>query len=323
MMRCSPTMTEDVSKSGYPHVPVMRDDVVRALDFQRPAVVVDGTLGMGGHTEALLATYPEMRVLGLEWDASALEMATGRLAPFGARFSAHLRSYAELPSILKQEGLSTVDGVLLDLGLSSKQLEDTDRGFSFLRPGRFDMRMSGAGERTAWDLLVGLSEEELAVLLRTYGEEPHARRVAQLLKTRVRSGELKNDAWDIAQAIRQAVPRGAGRTDPATRCFQALRIAVNHELENLDLFLTFLPELLSRGGRATIIAFHSLEDRRVKNAFQLAAKGCICPPQIPQCICGLKPWGKLISRKALQASDEEIQINPRARSARLRILEKL
>jgi len=228
-----------------------------------------------------------------------------------------------LASILAERGLPGVDGWLLDLGLSSGQLADAERGFSFLRAGPLDMRMSRALPKTAWDLITHSDEDELARIFRAYGEEPRARSIAHALKRWLASHQLVNDAWQIAERIRQMTPRFQGRLDPATRCFQALRIAVNDELGNIDRALETMEKVLNPGGRAAFISFHSLEDRRVKTAFRAAAKGCVCPPQSPQCVCGRKPWAKLVSRKAIQPSEEEVRENPRARSARLRVLEKL
>jgi 16S rRNA (cytosine1402-N4)-methyltransferase len=305
------------------HVPVLAAEVVTAFDFGREALVVDGTLGLGGHSEKLLAAYPSMRILGLDWDRRALEIARARLAVFGDRFEGVENSYAELPSVLSHRGLGMVDGILLDLGLSSLQLQDTDRGFSFLKPGPLDMRMSAALTLTAWEVLSRSSEGELSELFRSYGEEPQARRIARALKEKLQRKELPNDAWKVAEAIRRASGMRFARLDPATRCFQALRIAVNGELTNLDTILSELKAVVKPGGRVAIISFHSLEDRRVKRTFQQAAKGCRCPAGVPQCVCGQAPWGRLMYRKALVASEEERQRNPRSRSAKLRILEML
>jgi len=307
----------------YDHLPVLGDEVVQAFDFGRDAFVVDGTLGLGGHSEKLLRRYPRIRILGLDWDVDALEAARQRLDAYGDRFEAVEASYTEIPTILSQRGRGTVDGLLLDLGLSSRQLLDSDRGFSFLRPGPLDMRMSRALSTTAWDVLCRSSEGELAEVFRAYGEEPQARRIAHMLKERLKKNSLPNDAWQVAEIIRRTAAYSPKRADPATRCFQALRIVVNQELSNLDNILTEIKGLLSPGGRAAIISFHSLEDRRVKQAFQQAAKGCLCPPRIPQCVCGLAPWARLVNRKAIMASEKERQENPRARSARLRVLEHL
>ncbi len=307
----------------YEHIPVLVHDVIEAFHLQRPALVVDGTLGLGGHTQALLQTYPDMRVLAVEWDREALAVAQERLKPFGSRFEAVAGSYADLPYLLTQREIKRVDGLLLDFGLSSFQLADALRGFSFLRPGPLDMRMSREIPKTAWDLLRDETEWTLMRLFQTLGEEPCARRVAAELKRRLTLGTLTNDALEIAQVIRHAIPNRRPGIDPATRCFQALRIAVNHELENVDRILEALPNLLAPRGRAALISFHSLEDRRVKQSFAQAVKGCICPPRVPVCVCGKKPWGKLLQRKAFKASEEEIQENPRSRSARLRVIEAL
>jgi 16S rRNA (cytosine1402-N4)-methyltransferase len=305
------------------HLPVLADEVVGAFPFGRDAYVVDATLGLGGHSEKLLHAYPGMRILGLEWDQLALETARARLGPFGDRFEGVEASYTHLPSILSQRGRGTVDGVLFDLGLSSAQLQDSDRGFSFLRPGPLDMRMSRSLTHTAWLVLNQSSESELAQIFRTYGEEPQARKIAHALKEAVKKHNLPNDAWQVAEVIRKAAASPQHRIDPATRCFQALRIVVNGELSNIDTALAYLKEVLAPGGRAVFIAFHSLEDRRIKLSFQKAAKGCVCPPRIPQCICGQKPWGTLVNRKVIVATDSERERNPRSRSAKMRILERL
>jgi 16S rRNA (cytosine1402-N4)-methyltransferase len=302
---------------------VLGNEVVAAFNFNRDSVIVDGTLGLGGHTEKLLQSYPSMRILGLDWDAAALTMARDRLEKFGDRFEGVEASYTEIPSIMSQRGRGTVDGILLDLGLSSKQLLDTDRGFSFLRPGPLDMRMSRALTTTAWQILNHSVEHELADIFWKYGEEQQSRRIAKAIKEALRQKTLPNDAWQVAETIRRAASSGTKRIDPATRCFQALRIVVNHELENLDKILTDLKDLLNPGGRAAIISFHSLEDRRVKTTFQQAAKGCICPPRIPQCVCGQSPWARMVNRKVIVATEDEMRDNPRARSAKLRILERL
>lgn len=316
-------MSDPVPSQTFDHIPVMCEEVVSALSFSGPALVVDGTLGLGGHSEALLKHYPQMTVVGVEWDARALAVARERLASWGPRFRGIEGSYAKLPSLLSELGSLSVNGILLDLGLSSRQLNDPLRGFSFLRHGSLDMRMSDTVRRTAWDILQSTSDEELADIFRTYGEERHAYRIAQALKKALILGQLSNDAWIVADCIRRAAGYIPGRLDPATRCFQALRIAVNGELDNVDHFLKSLPTLLASGGRAVILSYHSLEDRRVKTAFHKAAKGCECPPQSPQCVCGKKPWARLPHRGALQPSESEVAANSRSRSAKFRVLEKL
>ncbi len=309
--------------ASYEHIPVLVKEVVAAFRFERPAFVVDGTLGLGGHTEALLDTYPDMTILGLEWDRQALTIAQNRLKRFGDRFTGIEASYTDLPSVLSQRGRETTDGLLLDLGLSSLQLQDSDRGFSFLRPGPFDMRMSQSLTQSAWQVLNHSTAEELARMFRKYGEEPQSRKIAEALTDALRKKTVPNDAWQIAELIRRTVASPQHRIDPATRCFQALRIVVNDELGNVERALSVLPGSLSRGGRAAIISFHSLEDRRVKNAFALAVRPCTCPPRLPQCVCGKTPWGKLFQRKPIIATEEETASNPRSRSAKLRVLEHL
>src|SRR5258708_7266423 len=303
---------EPSKKTEFAHLPVLCRDVVAQFDFpgdlpagRQEPLVVDATLGLGGHTQALLERYPHLSVLGVEWDAEALEVAEKRLAKYGGRFRTILGSYADLPTILQDEGIQGVSGILVDLGVSSLQLDNAARGFSFSKRGPFDMRMSKALPTTAWDLLSRMDVEELASLFKNYGEEPHAMRVAETLKEALERKELSNDSWAVAQCIRAALPAGRGRIDPATRCFQAFRMAVNHELENVKTFLEALPTLLKTGGRAVVLSFHSLEDRMVKQAFKQA------------------DWARLITKKAIQASWAEKSVNPRARSVRMRALEKI
>ena len=307
----------------FSHAPVLFQEVIAQFNFPGQACVVDGTLGYGGHAQGLLERYPRLSPIGGEWDREALEAARHRLQPFGPRFRAVEGNYADLPQILQREGIPNASGIFLDLGVSSPQLDDPARGFSFMRRGPLDMRMSQSQSETAWDVLHRSDETELARLFKTYGEEPCAFAVAKTLKTAIERGRLPNDTLVVAQCIRAALPAGRGRIDPATRCFQALRMAVNHELDNLKSFLDAMPSVLAPGGRVVILAFHSLEDRMVKRAFTQAVKGCVCPPQAPQCVCGKKPWARLPSRKAVQASEAERLANPRARSVRMRVLEKI
>ncbi len=309
---------------GYAHVSVLVSEILRVFEELPFELMVDGTLGLGGHTEALLRQNPVRRIIGLEWDPEALETARVRLAPFGKRFTGILGSYTDMNRHLEEAGIGPVDGVVLDLGLSSKQLADTAKGFSFHASGPLDMRMSPALRETAWDLLQTLDIEELAAIFYRWGEERYSRRIAAALRKAIDVDRLPNDASQVANVIRGAMPKGKPTgIDPATRCFQALRIAVNHELDNVDQFLRMIPDVVAPGGRAAIISFHSLEDRAVKHAFQKAVNPCVCPPRAPQCVCGKTPWGKIMTRKPVMASDEEIRENPRARSAKLRVLERI
>lgn len=308
--------------TGYAHQPVLVEEVVSAFQPAANGWIVDGTLGLGGHSEALLSRYPSIRVLGIEWDDAARAQAERRLATFGSRFRAVQGSYADARRHIAEQGVSPVSGVLLDLGLSSLQMDDPSRGFSFNAEGALDMRMSPATRWTAWDWLVQNDAETLARIFREYGEEKFARRAAVAVKDAIRLGTVRNQAKQVADVFRAAIPHHGGMIDAATRCFQALRIAVNGELDNVKKILADLPDVIVSGGRAVTIAFHSLEDRLIKRAFQQAARGCVCPPQAPQCTCGQAPWGALITKKPIRPTDDEVRRNPRSRSAVLRILER-
>lgn len=280
-------------------------------------MIVDGTLGTGGHSEALLAAGAT--VIGVDRDPRAVAQALERLKPFASRFAAVEGNYADLPEILEQRGVPQVDGVLVDLGLSSVQLDDASRGFSFQAEGPLDMRMESRG-RTAADLIATEAETSLTHLLKTFGEEPFARPIARELKR-----ALPRSTTAAVEAIKKAVPRKAWpkRIHVATRTFQALRIAVNGELAALERWIASLPRILRKNGVAAAIAFHSLEDRIVKQGFRQLEGRCRCPPDLPVCGCGASgDFGPLTS-KAIQASEAEIDRNPRARSARLRAIERL
>ncbi|BDG02680.1 ribosomal RNA small subunit methyltransferase H [Anaeromyxobacter oryzae] len=282
---------------------------------------LDGTLGGGGHSGLLLEAGA--RVIALDKDPRALAAATARLARFGEAFRAVRSDFRDAKNVLAALGLSGVDGALVDLGVSSPQLDEADRGFSFSRPGPLDMRMGEEGE-TLEDLLRRIDERELARILSEYGEEPFARPVARAIKAAV-AQEEKLDTARLAEVVANAIPRKAWprRIHPATRTFQALRIAVNDELGALAAWLDGLPSLLNPGGRAAAISFHSLEDRMVKERFRALTQACTCPPDLPVCACGAKAAFTAVTRKAIKASDEETARNPRARSARLRAVEKL
>jgi len=278
--------------------------------------LVDATLGGGGHAEALLEAGAE--VIGVDRDPSAVTAARTRLAG-SDRFHALEGRAGELESLLGPMGLLPVDGLLLDLGVSSPQLDTPERGFSFQTEGPLDMRMGRTGE-TAAELIARLSEHELSALLRELGEEPFARPIARALKR-----DLPTTTFAAVESIKGAVPRKAwpSKIHVATRTFQALRIAVNDELGELDRVLTALPRLLRIGGRAAVIAFHSLEDRAVKQAFRTLEGRCTCPPGLPVCACGAQGTFRVLTRRAVQASDSEVERNPRARSARLRAVERV
>ncbi|MBX5483618.1 MAG: 16S rRNA (cytosine(1402)-N(4))-methyltransferase RsmH [Myxococcaceae bacterium] len=278
-------------------------------------MIVDGTLGGGGHAEALLRRGAT--VIGIDRDPRALEAARARLgASWGDRFQPVEGNFGDLEALL---GGEAVDGVLLDLGVSSPQLDEASRGFSFMKDGPLDMRM-GPGGPTAAELIAQTDERELARLLREFGEEPFANSIARELKK-----TLPRTTLEAVEAVKRAVPRKAwpSKIHVATRTFQALRMAVNREMEALDAALTAIPRVLKPGGVAAVITFHSLEDRKVKQAFRDLSGRCRCPPGLPVCACGAQGSFRSLTKKAIAASDEEISQNPRARSAHLRAVEKV
>jgi 16S rRNA (cytosine1402-N4)-methyltransferase len=303
------------------HEPVLAREVVEVLRPQPGELFLDGTLGGGGHSGLLLEGGA--RVIALDKDPRALASATARLARFGEAFRAVRADFRDAGAVLSALGIGAVDGALVDLGVSSPQLDEAERGFSFSKPGPLDMRMGDEGETLA-DLLRRIDVRELARILREYGEEPFAGPVARAIKAAVEADEPLDTAR-LAEVVAGAIPRKAWpkRIHPATRTFQALRIAVNDELGALAAWLDALPSLLGAGGRAAVIAFHSLEDRMVKERFRALTQACTCPPDLPVCACGAKAGFTPVTRKAVKASEEELARNPRARSARLRAVEKL
>jgi len=307
--------------ADFRHEPVLAQEVVALLLPAPGRGVLDGTLGGGGHAGLLLAAGA--RVIGLDRDPRALAAASARLARYGEAFSAVRADFRDARNVLSALGLAGVDGALVDLGVSSPQLDDPARGFSFREGGPLDMRMGDQGETLA-ELLGRVDERELARILEQYGEEPFARPVARALKAAAASGEPLDTAR-LAELVAKAIPRRAWprRIHPATRTFQALRIAVNDELGALAAWLEALPAVLNPGGRAAAISFHSLEDRMVKERFRDLTHACTCPPDLPVCACGAKAGFAQVTRRAVKASEAEVASNPRARSARLRAVERL
>ncbi|HYQ82091.1 MAG TPA: 16S rRNA (cytosine(1402)-N(4))-methyltransferase RsmH [Anaeromyxobacteraceae bacterium] len=309
--------------NGFEHEPVLAEEVASLLRPGPGRLLLDGTLGGGGHAERLLRAGAS--VIGLDRDPRAVAAASARLARFGEAFRALRADFREARAVLGSLGLAGVDGALVDLGVSSPQLDDPERGFSFQRAGPLDMRMSGEGETLA-ELLERVDERELSRILREYGEEPFARPVARAVKRAVeREGAQSLDTRRLAEIVAGAIPRRAWprRIHPATRTFQALRIAVNDELGALAAWLESLPAILNPGGRAAAISFHSLEDRLVKQAFQRLTRACTCPPDLPACACGARATFSAVTRKAVMPSEDQAAANPRARSARLRAVEKV
>jgi 16S rRNA (cytosine1402-N4)-methyltransferase len=311
-----------------PHRPVLLAESVNYLAPERGGLFVDATLGLGGHSEALLEASPLVRVLGIDRDREALGLATARLAKFNERFRAVHANFNEIARVLAEEDGAEPDGVsgvLADLGVSSLQFDAGERGFSFRHDAPLDMRMNaGSEEETAAELLARLPEEEIARIIFEYGEERKSRRIARWIVERREEGRPVETTLDLAALIARAV--GYKRTDrihPATRTFQALRIAVNHELEGLEAFLEAAIDLLQPSGRLVVISFHSLEDRIVKRALRRLAGQCECDPRLPACACGARRAIEILTRRPITPTETELDENPRARSAKLRACQKL
>ena len=309
------------------HVPVLVEEVVTMLAPAPGSLQIDATVGGGGHTERILeATDPDGRLLGLDADGAAIARVRDRLAPrFGDRLRLRQANFRQLADIAPTEGFGAVDGCFFDLGLSSFQLADADRGFGFRTGGPLDMRFDTTRGIPAAGLLATLDAEELTALFRRYGEEPFAGRIARAIVEARRTAPVET-AEELAALVERVTPSrapGRRRIHPATRIFQAFRIAVNEELEALQEGLAAALDLLRPGGRLVVLSYHSLEDRIVKRFFQAERRGCVCPPESPVCICGRAPRVRLVTPKGLVPRDEEVAANPRARSARLRAAERL
>jgi len=312
--------------AGSPfHKPVMVWEILEALRCKSGGIYVDGTVGGGGHALAILrASSPDGVLVGIDQDDDALSESEKILQAFGERKILAKGNFADLDQILARLRIGEVDGLLLDLGVSSHQLDTVERGFSFSSDAPLDMRMDQSRKGRASDLVNGLAEKELARIIREYGEEMKAAKVARAIAERRKLAPLKTTS-ELASLVAQAVG-GAGRRTrihPATRTFQALRIAVNEELTNLHGAIFKSVPCLKKGGRFSIISFHSLEDRIVKNAFRSLEKGCICPPDFPMCSCGRKPQLKVLTKRPVSPGPEEIEENPRSRSAKLRTAERI
>jgi 16S rRNA (cytosine1402-N4)-methyltransferase len=300
------------------HIPVLVGEVLAALLPRSGGSYIDATVGLGGHAAAILAaSAPQGRLLGLDADPQAIVAAGVRLSGYAERIRLVNRSYTDLASVAKAEGFPLVDGILFDLGLSSAQLEESNRGFSFQVDEPLDMRFNPVGE-TAADLVNRLSEQDLADLIYQFGEEPASRLIARSI---IAHRPLSSTA-QLARLIEHTLGR-RGKLHPATRTFQALRIAVNHELEAIQNVLPQAVAVLKPGGRVAVITFHSLEDRLVKQFLRKESNDCVCPPRVPACTCGHMASLRLINAKATVPGDEEVRTNPRSRSAKLRVAEKL
>ena len=302
-----------------PHLPVLYKEIIHALQPKAGGRYIDGTLGAGGHSAGLLeASAPTGEVLAFDLDPQAIEIARAQLAPFGQRIHIVQASYLEMAEVAASLGWDRADGIVLDLGVSSMQLDTAERGFSFLQDAPLDMRFAPNAPLAASDLVNGLSESELADILFRYGEERQSRRIARAI--------AHNRPLATTRQLADLVLKTIGKKErihPATRTFQALRIAVNGELDSVESVLPIAIGLLHPGGRLAVISFHSLEDRIVKETFRRESTDCLCPPRQPVCTCGHKASIQQVTRKPIEASESETEENSRARSAKLRIVEKL
>ena len=307
------------------HKPVLLAETVKLLRPQTGEIFVDATLGLGGHSEALLTNFAETRIVGIDQDAEAIGLAMERLEKFGDRIDIFQANFSDIKDVLNQAQIDNVDGVLADLGVSSLQFDSETRGFSFRFDAPLDMRMNADDEtETAAELLETLSEFEIARIIYEYGEERFSRRIARRIVERRENGEPVKTTKELAELVERSVRRGKkDKIHPATRTFQALRIAVNGELEILEQFIRDAVDVLKKDGRLAIITFHSLEDRIVKQTLQKLAGKCFCPPRMPQCVCGAKKEVEILTRKPIAANEDETEENPRSRSGKLRACLKL
>lgn len=306
------------------HKPVLLKEALRLWYHKPGGRYIDATLGLGGHTLELLNKDPNLQCLGVDCDREAISISTDRLQNFKDRAFIFNSSYTLLPEAMSKVGWNKADGILLDLGLSSLQLDTPSRGFSIKKPGPLDMRMDLSQKLTALDLMNQLSEQELAQVIFKYGEERFSKEIASnLKKALIKIPDLDTNA--CAEIIDHSIPQRYSfkkSIHPATKTFQAFRIAVNKELDNLKVFLDFVPNILEIGGRLVIISFHSLEDRLIKEQSRDWQKKCICPPGFPKCVCGKEPLFLSLTKKPITPSHFEIDENPRSRSAKLRALER-
>lgn len=309
---------------SFSHKSVLLDETIEALNIHPDGIYLDGTLGGAGHSEQIVKRLTTGTLIGIDRDEVALSAARQRLSPYGERVVTVHSNFCELADVLDRLSIPFVDGMLFDLGVSSPQLDDAQRGFSYMADAPLDMRMDRSQSLSAYEVVNGWPQEELRRILYDYGEERYAPQIAAAMVRR-REKQSIETTMELVEVIRSAMPAQALREKqhPAKRSFQAIRIAVNDELGAVDRMLQVAFDRLKPGGRIAIITFHSLEDRIVKSRMQAAARGCICPPEFPVCVCGRKPVVRLVTRKPVVSGEEELEENPRARSAKLRVAEKL
>lgn len=308
----------------FKHISVLLEESVKALDIKEDGVYVDGTLGGGGHSYRILAQCPKTALIGIDRDPEAIEAAKKRLNEFSGRVTFVNRNFSEIKDILNELGIEFINGAVLDLGVSSYQLDNVGRGFSYMNNAPLDMRMNRSDDLSAYDVINRYSLDELTRIFFEYGEEKWSRRIADFI-AREREKKPIETTFELVDIIKAAIPKKA-RLDgghPAKRIFQAVRIEVNGELRILEAAIKDFIDVLAPGGRLAVITFHSLEDRIVKQTFAALAKGCTCPKEFPVCVCGKKPQIRLLTRKPIEPGKEEIENNSRSKSAKLRVAEKL
>ena len=306
----------------FHHISVLLNECIDNLNITPDGIYVDGTMGGGGHSLEIAKRLTTGRLICIDQDPNAHEAAGKRLAEYKDRITFVRDNFGNIANILDSLGIEKIDGMLLDIGVSSHQLDEAERGFSYQQDAPLDMRMNPDRPFSAYDVVIGFDEDELDRVIFTYGEERWARRIAQFI-VKEREAKPIETTGELVDIIKKAVPKGARKDGPhpAKRTFQAIRIEVNGELEVLQRAIDDVAARLAVGGRLCIITFHSLEDRIVKEAFRKQENPCICPPQFPVCVCGKKPLGRVITRKPILPSKEELEENPRSRSAKLRVLE--
>jgi 16S rRNA (cytosine1402-N4)-methyltransferase len=313
--------TEDIK---FIHSPVLLDECIEGLNIRQGGIYVDGTAGGGGHSSAIAERLTDGKLIAIDRDEAAIRAAGARLAPFGERVSLARNNFSEIADVCASFGIDKIDGVLMDLGVSSYQLDTPERGFSYMADAELDMRMDRRASLTAYDVVNEYSAAELRRILFEYGEEKFAPKIASAIVAAREKSPIKTTG-ELCEIIKSAMPAAAknGGHHPAKRSFQAIRIEVNGELDAIEPAIRSATELLAPGGRIAIITFHSLEDRIVKQTFADLASGCVCPREFPVCVCGRKPQVKLVSKKPILPSETELERNPRSRSAKLRVAEKL
>lgn len=320
------TMENAILEQKAPaHIPVMTKEVLDYLITDENGLYVDATLGLGGHTKSILeSTKSKSRIIGLDVDEEAITIAANNLSKYKSNVVFRNSNFSEIDRVLLDLEIGEVDGIVADLGMSSYQLDSSQRGFSFIRDEKLDMRMDARLRFTAFDLINEMSVDEISKVLKDYGEERWSRRIAKRIIQNRAQKPISSSA-ELANLVYEAIPRKfhPARIHPATKTFQAFRIAVNHELDNIEEFIGQAIPFLKTGGRLVIISFHSLEDRLVKKLYQNLSSACICPPDLPMCGCGKTSELKILTRSPLVAGNDEVLNNPRSRSAKMRVGEKL